>query len=152
VPFAPTAPGKTGIGLAWGVDADIDLYVRADPRAKELSYQLKQTPEGRLVSGDIRHANVGRTYEYMEFSRPIDLSRATVWVNYYRGRARAVLGQVVLFRDGRVWVGQFRIAAARGNGGSDADRRDRSPYWQRIDLDQLTEASAPLAAQRPEGR
>lgn len=154
-PAAPPAPlpmpfvlddAKTGIGIAWSASIDLDLYVRLRPGARELYYRQDRSTEGFLYR-DERHANVGRQYEFIEFRDrgPIDLSQATIWVNYYSGRAAGVTGQIVLFERGRVRLGTFVLPASRGNSGREDQRRGTSPHWVQIRLDQLGEAAAPLA-------
>jgi len=139
---------KTGIGIAWSSDVDLDLYVQPAPGKKEVYYRDDRSPEAFLYS-DERHANVGGLYEFVEFRKPVDLNQTTVWVNYYGGAASNVTGQVVLFDHGQIKVGTFEIVAAHGNHGWSSRDRANSPYWVKIDLNSLVEAAAPLAAQKP---
>jgi hypothetical protein len=143
---------KTGIGIAWAAQGvDLDLYVRPFAGVTELYYARARSREGFLYA-DERDANAGRYYEFVELKVPVDLKKMTVWVNFYAGRAANITGQVVLFDHGRVRTGTFAIRANRGNHGSASSSREQSPYWTRVQLDALIEATAPLAAQRPVNR
>lgn len=140
---------KVGIGIAWSAKGvDLDLYVRAMPRAVELYYNKARSKEGFLYN-DERNANAGRYYEFVEFNMPVDLSQATVWVNYYSGSAANVTGQVVFFDHGRIKIGTFTLRANRGNRGSDSSPRERSAFWTEVRLADLIETAAPLAATKP---
>lgn len=141
---------KTGVGIAWSQAIDLDLHVRLRPGAKELYYHQDRTAEGFLYK-DERKANAGRFFEFVEFNgpSPVDLSRASIWIHYYGGRAENVTGQVVLFDCGTVRVGTFSLRANKGNGSDSSAQRAASPYWVEIRLADLVEATAPLAAKKP---
>lgn len=140
---------KAGIGIAWSAKGvDLDLYVRAFPRASELYYNRMRSKEGFLYN-DERNANAGRYYEFVEFKVPVDFSQTTAWVNYYGGSVANVTGQVVFFDHGQIKVGTFTLRATRGNRGGDSSSRERSAYWTEVRLTNLVETNAPLAAQKP---
>jgi len=140
---------KTGIGIAWSAKGvDLDLYVRPHSRAQEIYYRRDRTKEGFLYR-DMRNANTGGLYEFVEFSGPVDLSQISVWINYYAGSAANVSGQVVLFDRGVIKVGNFTLGAGRGNRGNDKLERASSPYWTEVRLVDLQPGSGPLVANKP---
>jgi len=140
---------KTGIGIAWSAKGvDLDLYVRAFPRTTEIYYRRARSYEGFLYI-DERNANTGQYYEFVEFNVPVDLNKATVWVNFYAGRAANLTGQVVLFDHGHIRVGKFTLRANRGNRGGDSSSRGQSAFWTEVHLEKLVETTTPLAARKP---
>jgi hypothetical protein len=143
---------RTGIGIAWPAAIDLDLHVRLRPGVKELSYRVDRTSEGRLYR-DEQKANAGAFFEFVEFTgtEPIDLSRASVWVHFYSGRAKNVTGQVVLFDRGQTKTGTFSIRAEKGNGNDPTTQRANSPYWVEIHLAELGATAVPLIAAKPGG-
>ena len=144
---------KIGIGIAWPADWDLDLYVRAAPGKKEVYYRDDRSPEAFLYS-DERHGNFGGQFEFVEFTKPseVNLKAVEVWVNFYAGRSSTTTkGQVVLFDRGTIKIGTFVIPATHGNHGGSRTNRAESPYWVKINLDQLVSTSQPLAASRPRG-
>lgn len=147
-PVSSTA-GKIGIGIMWKDRVDLDLWVKATPRSRELSYQTSITAEGRYFH-DYRDANAGLDYEYVELKDGLDLDLRQVrcFVNIFEGRAPAVSGTVVLHYRGNTFQSAFTIRATSGNHGADYDRREKSPYWVELDLARLANlAPSPTADQ-----
>ena len=135
----PVKPGNNtvGIGIIWAVEGvDLDLYVRAGPGKHELSYRNTTSREGRYYR-DYRNRNADLEYEYVELTPTTNMKEVTAWVNYYKGRAAGVAGQLCVHYQGRSYVGQFRLAASSGNHGADSAKRAASPYWTQIKLTEI---------------
>lgn len=137
-PLPFTAPiGTTGVGIAWSAPGtDLDLYVKASPRAHELYYRNTISAEGRYFR-DYRNRNVDLDYEYVELKQSVNITELEVWVNYYSGKAPTPEGKVCMHFNGRTFVGGFKLAASRGNHAGDSRHRDTSPYWVRLNVLEL---------------
>lgn len=149
----PFAIGRTGIGIAWGDAADVDLWVRPSRGAEEINFKHQNSPEATLVSSDIRQANVGKIYEFVEFTKPQDLDTLEklgldVWINYFDGKATSVSGQIVFVHEGRAWAGEFKIDAGQGDRAAGRNNRPGSQHWTHVSLRDLKE-DASLVAQPP---
>jgi len=133
-PVKPTA-NKVGIGIAWAASVDLDLWVRANPNARELYFHNTATREGRYFR-DWRDRNMGTDYEYVELNptSALDLAQVGCWVNYYEGKTCPVGGVVVVFYEGKSYYSEFTLNAPGGNKAGDKDKRNQSRYWVRIDL------------------
>lgn len=134
-PISPTRD-KVGIGITWGAPVDCDLYVKANPKARELFYRNTTSREGHYFH-DYQNANLGVDYEYVELQPPVDLTQVSAWVNYYAGKTSSVRGLVVVFYEGKSFYGEFQLAASKGNAGGDSASRHKSKYWTRLDLVKL---------------
>ena len=136
LPIQPVV-GKVGIGIAWAAEGvDLDLYVQTAPGTRDLYYRHTASKDGRYFH-DYRNRNQDLDYEYVELSQSIDLHQLKAWVNFYTGRASNVTGKVCVNHNGRTYVGDFALAAGRGNHGGDLNSRASSPYWVELDLVQV---------------
>lgn len=132
-PLKPTGNNKVGVGIAWSAPVDLDLWVRANPNARDLYWHNTTTREGHYFK-DWRNGNMGGDYEYIELTAnpSLDLNSLGCWINYYEGRATPVRGVVLVFYEGRSYFGEFNLNAPYGNKGGEKERRDQSRYWVRI--------------------
>jgi hypothetical protein len=152
----PKEPGFVYLACVWaseGRGVDVDLCVRPQEAAAELSYRNTTTPEGRHLR-DIRQpldeASTGRDWigqwEVVEL-RSTTIEAASVsscWLNLYRGTGKRVQG-VVRLSDGarQVDVPFFFPDELTGDCGKGTSRRDLNNCWVQIDLAQaLTRAAA----------
>ncbi len=139
-----TTHGQIGIGIMWSAPVDCDLWVKANPAAKDLFFQNRTTPEGRYFH-DYRSANQGVDYEYVELN-PTDLTLVKAWVNLYAGKASNISGVVVVRLNGQTHRGEFRLQAVEGNKAADRHQRERSPYWVEVDLLRIVGVGAATAS------
>lgn len=133
-PVKPTA-NKLVVGISWSASVDLDLWVRANPSARDLYFNDKATREGRYLH-DWRNRNLGVDYEYVELDADpaLDLTKVGAWVNYYDGKAPTVCGVVIVFYQGHAYHGEFTLSAPGGNKATDKGKRDQSRYWVKLDL------------------
>jgi hypothetical protein len=132
----PELAGKRGVGLAWDVPCDIDLYLTPRPGGEELSFKRTLAPGG-IYYHDYTHATAGK-WEFVELTSPnAQLSEVEAWANIYGGGAPAVRGRVVVLWQGHAYYGTFSIAATNGNGGAAHDQRSTSPHWTKLDLTRI---------------
>lgn len=142
LPIQPVR-GKVGLGIAWDVEGvDLDLYVRLSPDSRDLYYRHTVSKDGRYFH-DYRNRNHGLDYEYVELAPSADLRRLKAWVNYYSGRVPNVTGKVCVHYNAQTYVGDFALAASRGNRGGDLNSRASSPYWVELDLVQIAGLGSP---------
>jgi hypothetical protein len=136
---------RVKIGLRWGdsdVQAraiDLDLYVRSNPGAKEISYRRTRTPEGLLWKDWLVSPAVSNGFETVELNGETDLTQLRVAVNFYRGHhtAGSVSATVRIWVNGDVFEAPIRIPASDGNRGEAADDYRRDPHWVVIDVPAL---------------
>lgn len=138
VPISRTPPATTTgiawIGLKWNAPCDVDLYARAEGSSQWLFFGHVRTGEG-FFNKDHLSATGEKQFEYIEFFKPIDLSKTEVAINLYSGTlATAPEGVIRVWFGGQVYEQPFKLAAKSGNGG-------RLPmtgqHWLRIDLRQV---------------
>ena len=135
----PTATvGKLKIGIRWTSDVDIDLYVRPRPGATELYYGRNRSDDGVLDKDFVSSPRDSKGYETVEFFSNVDLDEVVATVNFYSGTsASGVTGIVRVNFNDKMYDGEFRIPAARGNKGGEISHREKSKYWQVLDLRQI---------------
>ena len=80
-----TTPPRTTVGIAWiGIlwlqSCDLDLYVRSNAAAKWLYFGEVRTEDG-FFNKDIRTGSEQGQFEYVETTRPIDVTKADVAIN-----------------------------------------------------------------------
>ncbi len=123
------------IGLRWKcAPCDLDLYVQAHERAAPLYFSKPKSPEGKYYK-DYQRAPVTNGYELVDLKGRIDISKISIAVNYYGGRARKTPVEFELFIsvDGLTFSRKYSFTAASGNKG--AGRRKllsatpQSPHW-----------------------
>lgn len=132
-----TGDAGMGIGIMWSLDkCDLDLYVQANPNAKELYYSNRSTREGKYFH-DYRNRNDKLDFEYVELNAPVDASKVRAWVNFYQGHATDVKGLVVVRCGGKSSTREFTIKATQGNQGADKARRRASSYWVDLNIPRI---------------
>lgn len=148
-PHKPSGGNKVGVGIAWAAPVDLDLWVQANPNARELYWHNTATREGHYFK-DWRTGNMGSDYEYVELNPDpaLDLNNLGCWINYYEGRATPVRGVVLVFYEGRSYYGEFILNAPYGNKGTEKGHRDQSRYWVRINPAEIVKAGNQV---RPKG-
>jgi|GEM_PF-2035194 len=135
VPISRTPPttttGVAWIGLKWTAPADIDLYARPDGASPWLFFGNVRTEAGLFNKDHLTATGEGQ-FEYIEFVRAIDLTKAEAAINLYSGELRTPPEGVV-----RIWFGAavyeapFKLGATRGNRGAPPMS---GAHWIRIDL------------------
>jgi hypothetical protein len=142
---AAPSRAQVKIGLRWGdgdVQAraiDVDLYVRSNPRVKEISYRRTRTAEGWLWKDWLVSPAIANGFETVELNGETDLTQLSVAVNFYRGHhpSGSVPAMVRIWVNGNVFEAQLRIPASDGNRGESSDEYRRDPHWAVIDVPTL---------------
>jgi hypothetical protein len=130
-----TAP--VHIGIMWESSdpgLDVDLYVRVADHP-ELSYKRVRSLAGEYVH-DWRQPNTKADFEWVRLKPPVQLDQIQAWVNLFKG-AGPISGRVAVHFEDKTFTGSFAIKATRGNGGWDADLRQSSPCWSRVDIKKI---------------
>jgi hypothetical protein len=135
VPISRTPPntstGVAWIGIKWGAPCDLDLYARPDGASPWLFYGQVRSADG-YFNKDYLSAPGDKQFEYIEFTRPVDLNRVEVAVNLYSGDLPAgPEGIVRVWFNGQVYEAPFKLAAKSGSRGA---LPMSGPYWLRLDL------------------
>jgi hypothetical protein len=131
-----TLRGLAKIGIRWTCPADLDIYARGGASGEFLYFGNKDTPEGHFPH-DYTNAP-DAAYEYVEFSREIDLSALEAFVNFYAGSCQSPpAGIVRLWFKNRIYEGHFALNATHGNQGDGRNGHMTGPYWTRIDVRKL---------------
>src|SRR5262249_50101385 len=142
-PISHTPPsvsiGIAWIGLKWAVPCDIDLYSRASASSEWMFFAHVRTDDG-FFNKDEREGTEGR-FEFVEFTRAIDLSKAEVAINLYAADLPAAPeGVIRIWFAGAIYEAPFKLGARTGNRGA---LPMSGPYWLRIDLRKVVGLPAP---------
>jgi hypothetical protein len=126
-----TSKGVAWVGIKWGAACDIDLYARGDPSSPWLYFGSARSAEG-YFNKDIRSGGEEAQFEYVEFTRAIDLGKGEAAINVYScDAAAAPEGAVRIWFAGKVYEAPFKLTAKSGNRGA---MPIAGPHWLRIDL------------------
>lgn len=122
IPLSHTPPSTTlgvaWIGIKWTAPCDLDLYTRGDTKSPWLFYGSTRTDEG-LFNKDFTSATGDKQFEFVEYTRAIDLSMTEIAINLYAGDLPTPPeGVVRVWFGGKVYEAPFKIAATRGNRGA----------------------------------
>src|SRR4029078_2216914 len=116
VPPPSITVGPMKIGIRWRGDIDLDLYAAPNAHAETLFFQHTRSPEGYYFKD--HRSSPDREYEFIEFESPVDVWQVDASVNFYEGRApRGPSGEIRIEFDGKIYSGQFSLAADHGNKG-----------------------------------
>jgi hypothetical protein len=135
MPISRTPPaaskGIAWVGLKWNAPCDLDLYTRGEASNPWLYYASVRTTEG-YFNKDYQTGTGDAQFEYVEFTREIDLGKAEVAINLYACDAAAPPeGTVRVWFSGNVYEAPFRLMARSGNKGA---QPMTGPHWLRVDL------------------
>jgi hypothetical protein len=129
--------GLVKIGIRWACPVDLDLYARSSASSDFLYFGHRDTPEGHFPH-DYTNAPDGSAFEYVEFTREIDLSTLEAFVNFYGGTCQTgPSGIVRLWFENRVYEGHFALSAKQGNQGDGRDSHMTGSYWTQINVKKL---------------
>lgn len=130
-PAPPTKMvGPMKIGIRWKGEIDLDLYASASADASMLFFENTRVAEGYYFK-DHRNSP-DREYEFVEFEALVDVNRVQARINFYKGEAPSPRGEVRIEFDGRIYSGEFAIAARHGNKGREGT--SQTEYWAPIDV------------------
>ncbi|HAV62597.1 MAG TPA: hypothetical protein DCY13_09555 [Verrucomicrobiales bacterium] len=130
-PPPTTLTGPLKIGIRWEGNIDLDLYARPEPRGETLFFQHQESAAGYYFKD--HRSSPEREFEFIEFTRAVDLREVEASVNFYEGRTPAgPEGEIRVEFQGRIYTGRFALAAREGNQGRGGPRQD--DHWRRIDL------------------
>lgn len=129
---APSASkGIAWVGIKWPANCDLDLYARGESSSPWLYYGSNRTPEGRF-NKDFTTGTGESQFEFVEFTREVDLGRAEAAVNLYSCDAAAPPeGILRIWFAGRVFESPFKLGTKSGNRGA---MPMAGPHWIRVDL------------------
>lgn len=123
--------GIAWVGLKWNVACDLDLYARGDVSQSWLFFGSTRTNEG-YFNRDFTSGTGEGQFEFVEFTREIDLGKAEAAINLYSCDASAPPeGTVRVWFGGKVYEAPFKLTAKSGNKGAPPMS---GPHWLRVDL------------------
>lgn len=129
--------GLAKIGIRWTCPVDLDIYARGSSQNPFLYYGHTDSSEGHFPH-DYTAAPGGSSFEYVEFTHPVDLSTMEAFVNFYGGTCPVgPSGIVRLWFDNRIYEGSFALNATEGNHGGRQSGRMTGPDWTEIDVKSL---------------
>ena len=131
--------GPAKIGIRWSCPgADLDLYARANQTSPFLYYGNRNMPDGQFPH-DYQVAPAGdAAFEFVEFTRPVDLGSMQAFINFFRGNCPSGPNGIVrLWFDNKIYEAPFVLTATRGNGGEGRDGPAIGPHWAAIDIKKL---------------
>lgn len=133
---ATATKGILWAGIKWKTSCDFDIYSRPDPASPWLFFASGKTADGHFNRDFTSGTGEGQgQYEYVEYTREVDLSRVELAVNLYSCDGTAVQeGIVRIWFSGKVFQSPFKLGARTGNRGG---QPIAPPYWVRIDLQKL---------------
>jgi hypothetical protein len=132
-----TLRGLAKIGIRWSCDVDLDIYARGSADMPFLYYNNKNSTDGNFPH-DYTNSPGQTAFEYVEFTRPIDLMTMQAFVNFYGGTCpTSPSGQVRLWFQGHVYEGHFALEAHAGNSGGKVMGAMAGPDWTEIDIKKL---------------
>jgi len=134
VPPPSMTVGPMKIGIRWRGDIDLDLYAAPTAHGETLFFQHTRSPEGYYFKD--HRSSPDREYEFIEFESPVDVWQVDASVNFYEGRAPGgPSGEIRIEFDGKIYSGQFSLAADHGNKGRSGSRQ--RDFWTRINVPEL---------------
>jgi hypothetical protein len=134
--------GLAKIGISWSCPVDLDIYARGSSQNPFLYYGHTDSSEGHFPH-DYTNAPGGSSFEYVEFTHPIDLSTMEAFVNFYGGScASGPSGIVRLWFDNRIYEGHFALTATIGNHGQRESGQMTGPDWTEINVKSLLHEAA----------
>lgn len=151
--------GFLSIAAVWVSEdsqADIDIWVRPHPKAQEICFSRKETPEGRLLRdvitpGDgLSDGNWRALWEVIEVKKTA-LDETSCWINHYAGSGARIEGVVRLLFDGRAVDVPFSFEG-NGDGCRGRVNREESDCWLAIDVAELWSKARPVAVLAAESR
>jgi hypothetical protein len=126
--------GPMKIGIRWQGNIDIDLYAAAKHDAERLYFEHTRAPEGYYFKD--HRSSPDREYEFIEFESPVDVWQVEAKINFYEGRsAGGPSGEIRIEFDGKIFTGNFAIAAPHGNHGREGSRQ--RDYWAVINVPEI---------------
>jgi hypothetical protein len=129
-----TTVGPMKIGIRWQGNLDLDLYATPAPGSQTLFFEHTRSPEGYYFKD--HRSSPDREYEFIEFEAPVDLWQVQASINFFEGRSSTPpRGEVRIEFAGRIYSGDFQLAARRGNEGRTGP--DQAAYWTEIDLPRI---------------
>ena len=132
-----TMRGLAKIGIRWTCPVDLDIYARSSSQNPFLYYGHTDLSEGHFPH-DYTAAPDGSSFEYVEFTHPIDLSTMEAFVNFYGGTCpTGPRGIIRLWFDNRIYEGRFALTATEGNHGGRQSGRMTGPDWTEINVNSL---------------
>jgi hypothetical protein len=145
-----------GIAIIWQAapGTDIDLWVAANAPLPEAYWRRPRVERVRHFR-DIRtsqsvkgHPNWKAAWEYCEV-KSARLDEVSVWLNVYDADG-PVTGIVRVQFNGKILDRPFKFDATRGNRGRDSTlaSRARSPYWQKIHLEEFFPSPSESSSRR----
>ncbi len=131
------------IGIRWScLHCDLDLYSRPSAGAAELFYRNQKTAEGVYLKDYLTSPMPANDFEWIEYRKPVDLSKVEAAVNFYAGHSPGgVPGEVLVQSGGASYLGKFRIEAEEGNQGGEREQRASSPNWTVLKIGALVGAA-----------
>jgi hypothetical protein len=135
VPIATTPPTNTKgilwVGARWSGTCDVDLYGRGEPSAPWLYFGSSRTNEG-LFNKDFTSGTGDAQYEFIEFTREVEIGKAEIAVNLYACDAGSPPEPILrAWFGGKVFQTSLRFGAKTGNRGAPPMS---GPHWVRVDL------------------
>jgi hypothetical protein len=130
--------GLAKIGIRWTCpQADIDIYARGTNTSEFLYFSHRETVEGHFPH-DYLAAPGEAAFEYVEFTRDIDLRTAEAFINFYGGKCPdSPAGIIRIWFGDHTYEGRFVIAAREGNQGGKPAGQMTGEHWTRIDIKKI---------------
>jgi len=123
--------GIAWVGLKWQSDCDVDLYARSEPTMPFLFFGNPRSEDG-LFNKDFIAGTGEKSWEYIEFTRPIDLAKAEIAINLYAANLSVPPeGVLRVWFAGQVYEAPFKLTATKGNKGAPPMS---GAHWLKIDL------------------
>lgn len=128
----PTAKkGVLWLGIKWVGACDLDLFARGEASSPWLYFASSKTTEG-YFNKDFTSGTGEAQYEFIEFTREIDVAKLEAAVNLYTCDGTAVPeGTLRVFFAGKVYQAAFRLGVKTGNRGANPMV---GPHWIRFDV------------------
>lgn len=133
------AKTNTAVGIMWGEQIDLDLYVWPDGSREDeyVCYRHQVLPNARHLH-DYTSATTA-DYETVLINPQVPITSIHAWVNFFAGSAppSGVTGTVMFYYAGKRYLSAFHLVASSGNGGEGIEGRGNSAYWCELHLQEM---------------
>jgi len=132
--------GIAWVGIKWTSPCDLDLYARGDASSPWLYFGNSRSSEGQF-NKDFTNATGDSQFEFIAFTRAVELAKAEVAVNLYTCNVSTPPEAIVrVWFSAKIYETQIRLGAKNGNKGA---MPIAGPYWVKVDLRKVVGLAAP---------
>ena len=131
-----TGSKTASVSIIWKCEengkADLDVWMLPPERnSKVIYYSNKKNSYSELLE-DVRKADSWEQITLMRIPDGLEF-----WVNVYSASKikASIKGECMIVVNGQTFIKPFEFAVKKGNGADDFDKRHKSKYWLKLDVE-----------------